>query len=66
MKYLTFLDYSLLESSGRSVEAKLSEKEKEIQILQKHQEMRDDALASLFDQVTQLTHEIDTLKKQQK
>lgn len=33
MKYLTFLDYSLLESAGRSVEAKLSEKDKEIQQL---------------------------------
>ena len=29
MKYLTFLDYSTLENTGRSIEAKLSEKDKE-------------------------------------
>ena len=64
MKYLTFLDYSLLESTGRIVEAKLSEKEKEIHLLRKHQEMRDDALASLSDQVTKLMQEIEDIKRQ--
>jgi hypothetical protein len=64
MKYLTLLDYSLLESSGRSVESKLSEKEREIQLLQKHQEIRDDALASLSDQVTKLMHDLEKLKKE--
>jgi integrase len=63
MKYLTFLDYSLLESAGRSVEAKLSEKEKEIHLLRKHQEIRDDALASLSDQVTKLMQEVEDMKK---
>jgi integrase len=63
MKYLTFLDYSLLESTGRSVEAKLSEKEREIQLLRKHQEMRDDALTSLSDQVSKLMQEIEVLKE---
>jgi hypothetical protein len=33
MKYLTFLDYSTLEATGKNIEAKLSEKEKEIQLL---------------------------------
>jgi hypothetical protein len=64
MKYLTLLDYSLLESSGRSVESKLSEKDREIQLLQKHQEIRDDALASLSDQVTKLMHDLEKLKKE--
>lgn len=64
MKYLTFLDYSLLESAGRSVEAKLSEKEKEIQLLRKHQEIRDDAVSSLSDQVTKLMQEIEIMKRQ--
>jgi integrase len=31
LKYLTFLDYTTLESTGKSIEAKLYEKEKEIQ-----------------------------------
>jgi integrase len=62
MKYLTFLDYTTLEATGKNIEAKLSEKEKEIQLLRKHQEMRDDALASLFDQITNLTQEIENIK----
>ena len=30
MKYLTFLDYQTLETTGRNIEAKLQEKDKEI------------------------------------
>jgi integrase len=63
MKYLTFLDYQILEATGKNIEAKLSEKENEIQLLRKHQEIRDDALASLSDQVTKLTQEIEEMKK---
>ena len=33
MKYLTFLDYSTLETTGKNIEAKLNEKENEIQSL---------------------------------
>ncbi len=33
MKYLTFLDYSVLEAAGHSTEASLQEKAKEIQAL---------------------------------
>ena len=33
MKYLTYLDYSTLETTGKNIEAKLSEKENEIQYL---------------------------------
>lgn len=64
MKYLTFLDYSMLEASGRSVEAKLTEKEKEIQQLKRYQELRDDAMSSLSDQVTKLMQEMKILKSQ--
>jgi integrase len=64
MKYLTLLDYNVLEVTGKNIEAKLTEKEKEIQLLQKHQEMRDDALTSLSDQVSKLMQEIEILKKQ--
>ena len=45
MKYLTFLDYTTLEATGKDIEAKLSEKEKEIQLLREHQKIRDDALS---------------------
>jgi hypothetical protein len=66
MKYLTFLDYTTLETTGKSIEAKLFEKEKEIQSLKRHQEVRDDALTSLSDQVAKLTQDLDVLKKQHK
>ncbi len=33
MKYLTFLDYSVLEAAGHSTEARIQEKAKEIQAL---------------------------------
>ncbi len=35
MKYLTFLDYKTLDAAGRSIEAKLSEKDQEIEALKK-------------------------------
>lgn len=35
MKYLTFLDYTTLDAAGKSVEAKLSEKDQEIEALKK-------------------------------
>ena len=63
MKYLTFLDYTTLEATGKNIEAKLFEKEQEIQILRKHQETRDDAMTSLSDYVAKLAEEIEILKK---
>jgi integrase len=47
MPYLTFLDYSTLEASGRSIEDKLLEKENEIALLT-------EAIANLSDKVTRL------------
>jgi integrase len=64
MSYLTFLDYMTLEATGKNIEAKLSEKEKEIQLLRKHQVIRDGALTSLSDQVTKLMQEMEIMKKQ--
>ena len=62
MKYLTFLDYSTLEASGKSVEAKLSEKEREIQLLRQRDSMNTDAIANLSDQLTKVMQEIELLK----
>jgi hypothetical protein len=33
MKYLTFLDYTSLEARGKSIESKLSEKDREMQAM---------------------------------
>ena len=38
MKYLTFLDYHALEARGKSIEAKLSEKDVEIQAMRQKYE----------------------------
>ena len=39
MKCLTFLDYTTLEATGKNIEAKLSEKEREIQLLRQRDSM---------------------------
>jgi integrase len=62
MKYLTFLDYTTLDAAGKSIEAKISEKEKEIDLLRQKDEVNTDAIASLSDKVTQLVKEIEILK----
>jgi integrase len=62
MKYLTFLDYSGLEASEKDIEARLIEKDHEIQMLREHQETRDDALSALSDKVTRLIQEMEVLK----
>jgi integrase len=64
MKYLTFLDYTTLEATGKNIEAKLSEKEKEIQLLRQRDSMNTDAIASLSDQLAKVMQEIEILKKQ--
>ena len=38
MKYLTFLDYSALEVTGKSIEAKLSEKDREMRVIKEKYE----------------------------
>jgi integrase len=64
MKYLTFLDYTVLETNGKSIEAKLSEKEKEIRLLNQRDSMNTDAIASLSDQLSTVMKEIEMIKKQ--
>jgi integrase len=63
MRYLTFLDYSLLESTGRSIESKLSEKEREIQTLRQRDSTNTDAIASLSDKMQELMAKVQELEK---
>jgi integrase len=63
MKYLTFLDYTTLVNTGKNIEAKLEEKDKEIQLLKQHESYNGDAIATLSDQVTKLIEEVENLKK---
>jgi integrase len=66
MKYLTFLDYTTLEATGKNIEAKLTEKEKEIQQLMQRDATNSDAIATLSDQVMKLMVEVQELKKYQR
>jgi hypothetical protein len=66
MKYLTFLDYTTLEATGKNIESKLSEKEKEIQLLRQRDSVNTDAIANLSDQVMKLMTEVQELKKNRK
>ena len=49
MKYLTFLDYSKLEATGKNIELKLQEKDRQIEELRRKQEKTDLLIQSLID-----------------
>jgi hypothetical protein len=51
MKYLTFLDYSALEATGKNIEAKISEKEIEIQLLRQRDQIKDQELQSMKEHI---------------
>jgi integrase len=65
MKYLTFLDYTTLEATGKNIEAKLSEKEKEIQLLRQRDYMNSEAIANLSDQLMSLASKLEEIEKKQ-
>lgn len=44
-------DYTTLEATGKNIEAKLSEKEKEIQLLRQRDSINTGAIARLSDQL---------------
>lgn len=62
MKYLTFLDYSTLETTGKNIEAKLSDREKEIQLLRQRDSVNTDAIQNLSDQLMRVMAEVHELK----
>jgi integrase len=66
MKYLTFLDYTTLEATGKNIEARLSEREQELQLLRQRDSMNTDAIASLSDQLAKVMQEIEVLKQHQR
>jgi integrase len=62
MKYLTFLDYTTLEATGKNIEAQLSEKEKEIQLLRQGESVNTDAIQNLSDQLMKVIAEVRELR----
>jgi integrase len=61
--HLTFLDYPTLERKGADVEAKVENLEQENQRLRHSDQLKEDALATLSDQVMKLMVEVQELKK---
>jgi integrase len=66
MKYLTFLDYSGLEATGKNVEAKLEQKDREIAYLRERDTVKEDIMAGLSDKILDLTLKVDRLMKDMK
>jgi integrase len=66
MKYLTFLDYTTLEATGKNIEAQIYEKEKEIQLLRQGESVNTDAIQNLSDQLIKVMAEVRELKKHQR
>jgi len=65
MKYLTFLDYSGLETTSKNIESKLEEKDRDIAYLRQSNIKNEDMIATLIDTVHSLKNEVDVLKKNQ-
>lgn len=61
--HLTYLDYPTLEQKGADVQAKVEHLENENQRLRHSDQMKEDALATLSDQVMKLMVEMQELKK---
>ncbi len=66
MRYLTFLDYTTLEATGKNIESSLQEKDKEIQLLRQHESFNADAISTLSDQLSKLMAEFQELKGERK
>lgn len=62
--HLTYLDYPTLEQKGADVQAKVEHLENENQRLRHSDQMKEDALATLSDQVMKLMVEVQELKRQ--
>ena len=54
MKYLTFLDYSVLETTGRNIEKKLDEKELEIALLRQRDLRHESEMKHVMEQISKL------------
>jgi integrase len=65
MKYLTFLDYTTLELTGKNIEAKLSEKVREKELLRQRDSTNTDAIASLSDKMQELMAKVQELERKQ-
>jgi integrase len=63
MRYLTFLDYSALESAGKNIEDKLQEREREIYALKQREELTTSSMAALAEKLMKLDAKVELLEK---
>ena len=61
-KYLTFLNYTTLESSGKNIEAKLEEKDRELAYLRDASIENKELMTSMSDRLIKLAEEVERLK----
>ena len=66
MKYLTFLDFEQLESTGKNIELRLEEKDRELAYLRDKDRIKEETLNSMADQLVKLTYEVQELKREKK
>jgi hypothetical protein len=66
MRYLTFLDYSALESTSKNIEEKLLAREQEIFQLKRRDMMTTTNVQQLSDQVLNLTREVQQMKNEKR
>ncbi len=66
MPYLTFLDYSVLEIAGKSVDVRLEQKDRELARLRQDNKENKDAYLQLSDMVMKMSKELQELKEQRK
>ena len=62
MKYLTFLDFEELETTGKNIELRLEEKDRELAYLRDKDRVKEETLSSMADQLMKLTYEVQELK----
>ena len=61
MPYLTFLDYTTLESTGKNIESKLEEKDRELAYLRERDSIKEDTINNLSDKLVALTSRLKEL-----
>jgi integrase len=61
MRYLTFLDYTALESTSKNIEAKLYEKDQQILLLKQREMLTTNSLSDLTEQLYNLKSKVDQI-----
>jgi len=60
---MTYLDYEVLENTGKTIESKLEEKDKEIAYLRERDTIKEDTINTLSDKLVAITSRLKELEK---